>query len=67
MENPTILINVSKKKQNRLLETKNDVSYYIRNQNIQEPIVNVVNDQSGQDIVFCFQPTTDVASDHTNQ
>ena len=45
----------------------NDVSYYIRNQNIQEPIVNVVNDQSGQDIVFCFQPTTDVASDHTNQ
>lgn len=45
----------------------NDVSYYIRNQNIQEPIVNVVNDQFGQDIVFCFQPTTDVASDHTNQ
>ncbi len=45
----------------------NDVSYYIRNQSIQEPIVNVVNDQSGQDIVFCFQPTTDVASDHTNQ
>ena len=45
----------------------NDVSYYIRNQNIQEPIVNVINDQSGQDIVFCFQPTTDVASDHTNQ
>jgi hypothetical protein len=45
----------------------NDVSYYIRNQNIQEPIVNVVNDQSGQDIVFCFQPTIDVASDHTNQ
>jgi len=45
----------------------NDVSYYIRNQNTQEPIVNVVNDQSGQDIVFCFQPTTDVASDHTNQ
>jgi hypothetical protein len=45
----------------------NDVSYYIRNQNIQEPIVSVVNDQSGQDIVFCFQPTTDLASDHTNQ
>lgn len=47
--------------------TMNDVSYCIRNQNIQEPIVNVVNDQSGQDIVFCFQPTTIVASDHTSQ
>ena len=45
----------------------NDVSYLIRNQSIQEPIVNVFNDQSGQDIVFCFQPTTNFASDHTNQ
>jgi hypothetical protein len=44
-----------------------DVSYFIRNQKIQEPIVNVINDQSARDIVFCFQPTTIVASDHTNQ
>ena len=47
--------------------TKNDVSYCIRNQNIQEPIVKVTNDQPGQDIVFYFQPTTILASDHTNQ
>jgi hypothetical protein len=47
--------------------TNNDVSYCIRNQNIQEPIVKVTNDQFGQDIVFYFQPTTVLASDHTNQ
>jgi len=47
--------------------TKNDISYYIRNQNIQEPIIKVTNDQLGQDIVFYFQPMTVLASDHTNQ
>jgi hypothetical protein len=41
MENPTILINVSKKKQNRLLETKNDVSYYIIGENTRKVICNM--------------------------
>ena len=45
----------------------NGISYYIRNQNIQEPIVNVINDQPEQDIVFCFQPSLISASGHTNQ
>jgi hypothetical protein len=44
----------------------NGISYYIRNQNIQEPIVNVINDQPEQDIVFCFQPSLISASGHTN-
>ena len=42
------------------------VSYFLRNQNIQEPIVKITNAQIPQDIVFCFQPTTNVASDYTN-
>ena len=42
------------------------VSYFLRNQNIQEPIVKITNAQIPQDIVFCFQPSTNVASDYTN-
>ena len=44
-----------------------DVSYYFRNQNIQEPIVRLSNVQHPKDIVFYFQPSSIVASDHTNQ
>jgi len=42
------------------------VSYYFRNQNIQEPIVRLTNVQHPKDIVFYFHPSSIVASDHTN-
>jgi hypothetical protein len=41
MDNLTILINVSKKKQNRLLEKKNDVNYYIIGENTRKVICNM--------------------------
>jgi hypothetical protein len=41
MNTPTILINVSKKKQNKLLESKNNVNYYIINENTRKVICNM--------------------------